>query len=96
VDEQGSALRPSILYCDQRASKTGRRHSGQMDLKSFYGITAIASAVLFHRETHVDSRPRTGIYRRTRHTLCAKDYINLRLTGQVATDFLRRFRHKRL
>ena len=27
------------------------------------------------------------IYRQTHKMLCAKDYINLRLTGEVATDF---------
>ena len=27
------------------------------------------------------------IYRRTHKTLCAKDYINFRLTGRMATDY---------
>ena len=27
------------------------------------------------------------VFRRTHQTLCAKDYINLRLTGEVATDY---------
>jgi xylulokinase len=88
VDEQGSALRPSILYCDQRASKQAAAILAQMDLKSFYGITGHRVSPSYSIEKLMwirDHEPE--IYRRTRHTLCAKDYINLRLTGQVATDF---------
>jgi xylulokinase len=88
VDQQGNPLRPSILYCDQRASKQAAAILAQIDLKSFYAITGHRVSPSYSIEKLMwirDHEPE--IYRRARHTLCAKDYINLRLTGQIATDF---------
>jgi len=88
VDKQGNALRPSILYCDQRASKQADAILAQIDLKSFYGIAGHRASPSYSIEKLMwirDNEPE--IYRRTHKTLCAKDYINLSLTGQIATDF---------
>jgi xylulokinase len=88
VDKQGNALRPSLLYCDQRASKQAAAILAQMDLKSFYGIVGHRVSPSYSIEKLMwirDNEP--DIYRRTYKTLCAKDYINLRLTGQFATDY---------
>ena len=38
VDREGNALRPSILYCDQRATKECGELLSKIDLKSFYAI----------------------------------------------------------
>ena len=88
VDKKGTALRPSILYCDQRAAKQAEHILSRIDLKSFYGIVGHRVSPSYSIEKLMwirDNEP--AIYRQTYKTLCAKDYINLRLTGQVATDF---------
>ncbi len=88
VDKQGNALRPSLLYCDQRASKQAAAILEQMDLKSFYGIVGHRVSPSYSIEKLMwirDNEP--DIYRRTYKTLCAKDYINFRLTGRFATDY---------
>jgi xylulokinase len=88
VDRAGNALRPSILYCDQRASKQAGHILSQIDLKSFYGIIGHRVSPSYSIEKLMwirDNEP--DIYRRTHKTLCAKDYVNLRLTGQLATDY---------
>ena len=88
VDKQGKALRPSILYCDQRAARQADHILSRIDLKSFYGIVGHRVSPSYSIEKLMwirDNEP--AIYRQTCKTLCAKDYINLRLTGQIATDF---------
>ncbi len=88
VDKRGEALRPSILYCDQRASRQAARILEQIDLKSFYGIVGHRVSPSYSLEKLMwirDHEPE--IYARTHRTLCAKDFINFRLTGQMATDY---------
>lgn len=88
VDKQGNALRPSILYCDQRASKQADHILKHIDLKSFYDIAGHRVSPSYALEKLMwirDNEP--DIYKKTYKTLCAKDYINFRLTGQFATDF---------
>jgi xylulokinase len=88
VDRQGQVLRPSILYCDQRSSEQAARLLEQIDLKSFYGLVGHRISPSYSLEKLMwirDNEPE--IYRRTHRTLCAKDYINLRLTGRMATDY---------
>ena len=38
VGKEGNALRPSILYCDQRATREAGQILSKIDLKSFYDI----------------------------------------------------------
>lgn len=88
VDKRGEALRPSILYCDQRSSKQADRILEQIDLKSFYGIVGHRVSPSYSLEKLMwirDNEPE--IYARTHRTLCAKDFINFRLTGRMATDY---------
>jgi len=88
VDRQGRALRPSLLYCDQRAEAQARRLTERIDPAEFYAICGhrpsesySLAKLLWIRDAEPD------VFRATHHTLCAKDYINHRLTGQFATDY---------
>ena len=88
VDKTGEVLRPSMLYCDQRASVQAARILEQIDLKEFYGIVGHRVSPSYTLEKLMwvrDHEP--ALYARTHQTLCAKDYINFRLTGKMATDF---------
>jgi xylulokinase len=88
VDRHGRALRPSILYCDQRAEAQTRRILERIDLADFYKIVGHRASPSYSLEKLMwvkDNEP--DVYRQTFKSLCAKDYINLRLTGQWATDY---------
>ncbi len=88
VDREGHALRPSILYCDQRATKECGELLSKIDQKSFYAILGHRASASYALEKLMwirDHEP--AIYARTHKTLCAKDYINCRLTGRMATDY---------
>ena len=88
VDRAGAALRPSMLYCDQRATAETRHLLSQIDLARFYRIVGHRASASYPLEKLMwvrDHEP--DIYARTYKTLCAKDYINCRLTGRMATDY---------
>jgi xylulokinase len=88
VDREGAALRPSILYCDQRATEETRQVLSKIDLASFYRIVGHRASASYPLEKLMwvrDHEP--AVYARTFKTLCAKDYINCRLTGRMATDY---------
>jgi len=88
VDVQGNALRPSIIYCDQRAEEQAQRILSGMSMSDFYRIVGHRASSSYSLEKLMwvrDHEP--DIFRRTHLSLCAKDYINLRLTGQAATDY---------
>jgi len=87
VDRQGNALRPSILYCDQRAEEQAARILDAINMPEFYKIAGhrVSSSYSLEKLMWIrDHEPE--VFRRTHKTLCAKDYINLRLTGCLATD----------
>ena len=88
VDKAGEVLRPSMLYCDQRAAVQAAGILDQIELKDFYGIVGHRVSPSYTLEKLMwvrDNEP--AIYAKTHKTLCAKDYINYRLTGKMATDF---------
>ncbi len=88
VDQRGRALRPSILYCDQRSEAEAEQLRERIALTQFYQIVghrispSYTLEKLMWLKVHEES-----VYRQTHVTLCAKDYINFQLTGQLATDF---------
>lgn len=87
VDAQGNALRPSILYCDQRAQAQADRLLERIGQADFYRIVGHRISPSYSLEKLMwiqDHEPE--VFRRTAKTLCAKDYINFRLTGCMATD----------
>jgi len=88
VDREGNPLRPSILYCDQRATREAAQVLDRIDAKSFYDIVGHRVSASYSLEKLMwirDNEPH--IYSRTYKTLCAKDYINCCLTGRMATDY---------
>lgn len=88
VDKRGRALRPSILYCDQRATREADELLAQISMRDFYGICGHRASASYTLEKLMWLRAHEpDIFRQTHKTLCAKDYINSRLTGVMATDF---------
>ena len=87
VDRQGNPLRPSIIYCDQRAIEQTDRLLEKIDPSEFYRITGHRASASYSIEKLMwikDRQPE--IYQSTHKMLNAKDYVNFRLTGQMATD----------
>lgn len=88
VDAQGRALRPSLLYCDQRATAEADVLLAGIPLPEFYAIVGHRISASYTLEKLMWLRTHEPeLYRRTCKTLCAKDYINCRLTGRMVTDF---------
>jgi xylulokinase len=88
VDARGRALRPSIIYCDQRADEQARRILQRIPMADFYRIVGHRVSASYSLEKLMwvrDHEP--DVFRQTDKALCAKDFINLRLTGEVATDY---------
>jgi xylulokinase len=88
VDRLGNALRPSILYCDQRAVPQTGQILARLPMARFYGIVGHRASQVYSLEKLMwirDNQP--DVFARTFQTLCAKDYINCRLTGRMATDY---------
>jgi len=87
IDARGRVLRPSMLYCDQRAQAQADRLSERLSADEFYRIVGHRVSPSYSLEKLMwmkDNEP--ALFRRTHKTLCAKDYINFLLTGQLATD----------
>lgn len=88
VDAKGRALRPSIIYCDQRAEKEATAILEKIPMEDAYKIIGHRVAAVYGMEKLAwikNNEP--GVYQRTFKTLCTKDYINFRLTGVFATDY---------
>lgn len=88
VDGAGRALGPSILYCDQRATTEADALLRKIPLNEFYAITGHRVSASYTLEKAMWLRAHEpDVFARMRKTLCAKDYINCRLTGVMKTDF---------
>lgn len=88
VDASGRALRPSILYCDQRATVEADALLERIALKDFYAICGHRISASYPLEKMMWLRcHEPDIFRRMHKSLCAKDYINSRLTGVMVTDY---------
>jgi xylulokinase len=76
VDKEGRALRPSILYCDQRATKEEAALLSQISLREFYGICGHRASSSYPLEKLMWVRANEpDVFKKTAKTLCAKDYI---------------------
>lgn len=88
VDIKGVPLRPSIIYCDQRAEKETASILRNISMENSYKIIGHRVASVYGMEKLAWVRNNEpDIYKKTFKTLCAKDYINFKLTGIFATDF---------
>ena len=88
VDKRGQPLRPSILYSDQRAVEQTDNILSRVDPGEFYRITGHRASPSYSIEKLAWIKQREpDVYRATHKMLNAKDYINFRLTGVLASDF---------
>lgn len=88
VDENGSALRPAIIWADQRAEEEKRLLEEKIGFDRMYEITghrvsaSYSLAKLMWIKNH-----EPALYQKTKYMLQAKDYIIHRLTGAFVTDY---------
>jgi xylulokinase len=87
LDEHRRVLRPAILWNDQRTAAECARIEERIGLKRLIELTGnraltgfTAPKLLWVRRHEPD------VYARIAHVLLPKDYVRLRLTGQLATD----------
>lgn len=87
LDEAGKALRPAILWCDQRTAAECDEITRLVGADRLIDITAnpaltgfTASKILWVRNHEPE------LYARCRHILLPKDYLRYRLTGEFATE----------
>lgn len=87
VDRDGRPLRPHMLYCDQRATAQADRLRARAGGDEVYRISGnSASAVNSGAKYMWVKEHEPDIYSRTYKILNAKDYMNFKLTGRIATD----------
>jgi xylulokinase len=87
LDERLRVLRPAILWNDQRTAAEAAEIEERVSLRRLIALTGnraltgfTAPKVLWLRR-HEPAR-----FRRLRHLLLPKDYLRLRLTGELTTD----------
>ena len=87
LDENGSVLRPAILWCDQRTQAecdwimdtVGRERT--IELTSNPILTGFTAGKIIWTRNHEPE-----VYSRVKKVLLPKDYIRFRLTGEFATE----------
>lgn len=88
VDEQGQALRPAMIWADQRASKQADELEDKVGFTRMYEINGHRISASYSIEKLMwirDNEPE--IYEKIYKMLLAKDYIICRLTGAFVTDY---------
>lgn len=84
----GTVLHPSMIYCDSRGVAETERIAGRIDPARVYEITGHRLSPVYALEKFCWFREHCpDEFSRCRATVAAKDYINFRLTGVLATDF---------
>jgi xylulokinase len=88
VDAQGRPLRSAIIWADQRAEVEAAILADRVGRDAVYRITGhrVSSNYTAAKLLWV-KRQQPELYRQTRRTLQAKDYVAYRLTGCYATDY---------
>ncbi len=87
LDAERRVLRPAILWNDQRTGPQCAEIESRVGLERLVALTGnralpgfTAPKLLWVREHE------PGVYSRVAHVLLPKDYVRLRLTGELATD----------
>lgn len=86
VDRNGTPLRPSIIWADQRAQKQVAQIEEHISQQDFYHIVGHRNTASYGIQKLMwvrDNEPE--IYEQTYKTLNAKDYIVFKLTGKFYT-----------
>lgn len=87
VDRQGNALRPSIIHCDNRATRQAKQLAQNISADEYYRITGNPISPIYALEKIMwicDNEP--DVYKNTYKFINAKDYIVAKLTGVIVTD----------
>jgi len=88
VGADGGPLRPSMIYCDQRATAEADRLGDEIGAEEFYAIVGHRVSASYSIEKLMWLKANEpDVYAATAHMLNAKDYVNFKLTGQIATDY---------
>ncbi len=88
VDRDGRALRPAIIWADQRSQEQEKAIREQVSEQEFYRITGHKISASYSVEKLMwirDHEPE--IYKNTYKMLQPKDYVIRRLTGAFVTDY---------
>jgi xylulokinase len=87
LDGGGEPLRPAMIWSDQRASQQARALADSFGAEAAYRITGnrIAATYLLPKLAWVREHE-PAIHERATALCMAKDYVNFRLTGRLATD----------
>jgi xylulokinase len=88
VDQSGNALRPAMIWADQRAEPQARLLEEKIGFERMYEINGHRASASYSIEKLMwirDNEP--TIYEKTYKMLLAKDYIICRLTGEFVTDY---------
>ena len=87
LDAQGRALRPAIIWPDQRSREQVARVYRELGREQLGQWTANPLATGFMLATWLWLREHEpGVCRATAHLLLPKDYVRYRLTGQLGTE----------
>lgn len=87
VDKKGNPLHPHLLYCDQRSQEEEALLAEKIDPLRFYEITGHRISASYSIEKLMWIRKHLPeVFANTDKMLNAKDYINFRLCGTIATD----------
>lgn len=87
VDKNGVPLRKHMMYCDQRATKQADEFIEKAGDEAIYRISGNRPSAAYCAAKYMwvkENQP--DIYRNTHKMLNAKDYLNFRMTGRLATD----------
>lgn len=87
VNKNGTPLRPSIIWADQRAQAQQKAIDEHISLPDYYRIVGHRNAASYGMQKLMwvrDNEP--DIYAQTYKTLNAKDYIVFKLTGKFFTE----------
>ena len=87
LDGSGEPVRPAIIWADTRSTPQAAQLIERVGMERGYAITGhrlnatySLSKVMWVRDNDPDA------FARSRHVMCAKDYVAYRLTGVMATD----------
>lgn len=88
VDREGRALRPAIIWADQRSQEQEKAIRAQISEQEFYRITGHKISASYSIEKFMwikEHEPE--VYKDTWKMLQPKDYLVRRLTGEFVTDY---------
>jgi xylulokinase len=87
LDEQGSVVRPALIWCDVRTEKQCRNLTAKIGHERLIQLTcnpALANFTLTKLLWVRENEPEN--WKRVRAVMLPKDYVRFRLTGERATD----------